>query len=86
MSKIANLSEEELASIIADSTEIFINENKLALGSFHWQQSASAYSVSKSEIDRICKYILNQDDHQKKVSFTEEYEIFLKYYQDTLQK
>ena len=86
VSKVASLSEEALASIIADSSEIFINENKLALLTFHWQQSACAYSVSKSEIDRICKYILNQAEHHKKVSFAEEYEIFLKHYQDTLQK
>ncbi len=31
-------------------------------------------SVSKSDIDRVCKYILNQAEHHRKVSFTEEYE------------
>ena len=86
ISRAAALSEEELATIIAESSESFINENKLAAGQFRWQQSASAFSVSKSDIDRVCKYILNQPDHHKKVSFAEEYEQFLKHYQDTLKQ
>jgi REP element-mobilizing transposase RayT len=86
VSRAATLSEEELATIIVESSENFINENKLVSGQFRWQQSASAFSVSKSDIDRVCKYILNQPVHHKKVSFAEEYEQFLKHYQETLRK
>ena len=78
------LSEEELATIIADSSANFINENKLSKGPFSWQQSASAFSVSKSDVDKVCKYILNQPEHHKKVSFAEESDKFLKYYQTKL--
>ena len=80
------ISEQQLATIVADSSERFINENKLATGNFAWQRSASAFSVSKAEVDKVCKYILNQDEHHKKVTFAEEYEQFIKYYQQTLQK
>jgi putative transposase len=86
ISRDPGISEEELATIVANSSERFINENKLTSTSFHWQQSASAFSVSKSDIKRVCNYILSQPEHHKKVSFTEEYEKFLKYYQDTLNK
>ncbi|MFY9151169.1 MAG: transposase [Prolixibacteraceae bacterium] len=86
VSKSPELSDEELSTIIADSSENFINENRLSEVPFRWQQSASAFSVSKSEIDRICKYILNQPEHHRKISFAEEYEKFLKHYQDTLKK
>ena len=79
-------SDEEIATIIADSSEKFINENQLALGIFRWQQSASAFSVSKSDVDKVCKYILNQPVHHKKFSFAEESDQFLKHYQDTLIK
>jgi len=75
-----------LATIVADSSERFINENKLVRGSFVWQRSASAFSVSKADIDKVCKYILNQPEHHKKVTFAEEYEKFIKHYQETLQK
>ena len=86
ISREAGISDEELATIIADSSEKFINENKLTTGIFKWQQSASAFSVSKSEVDKICKYILNQGEHHKIATFAEEYEKFLKHYQDTLNK
>jgi hypothetical protein len=78
------LSEDILINIVANSTEKFINENKLIKETFVWQQSASAFSVSKSEVDKICKYILNQPEHHKKVTFAQEYEEFLKHYQKTL--
>lgn len=86
ISKSPELSEEELASIIAASSENFINENRLTPAPFKWQQSASAFSVSKSDVDRVCKYILNQQEHHRKVSFAEEYEKFLKHYQETLKQ
>jgi len=78
------LSEEILATIVADSTLKFINENKLSAGIFAWQESASAFSVSKSAVAKVCKYILSQPDHHRKVSFAEEYDKFLKNYQKTL--
>ena len=84
MSRSPKLSEEALASIVAESFQNFINQNKLCATSFAWQQSASAFSVSKSDIDSVCKYILNQPEHHCKVSFAEEYEIFIKSYQKTL--
>ncbi len=84
VSRSSSISEEELATIIADSSEVFINENNLAMGYFRWQQSASAFSVSKKDIDRVCKYILNQPEHHKKYNYAHEYDQFLKHYQDTL--
>ena len=86
VSRSASISEQELATIIADSSEKFINENNFVNGRFQWQQSASAFSVSKSNIDKVCKYILNQPQHHKKYSFEEEYQRFIKYYQDSIKK
>ena len=80
------ISEQQLATVVADSSERFINENKLARGRFAWQRSASAFSISKADVDKVCKYILNQPKHHKKVTFAEEYEKFIKHYQETLQK
>ena len=83
-SRSPRLSEELLATIVADSSLKFINDNHLSQGVFTWQQSASAFSVSKSDVDKVCKYILHQPEHHRKVSFAEEYEEFLKHYQKTL--
>jgi len=83
-SRSPGLSEETLVTIVAESSSGFINSNKLSPGLFTWQESASAFSVSKSDVDRVCKYILNQPVHHKKVSFAEEYDQFIAHYQKTL--
>jgi len=88
VSRSPKLSEETLASIVAESSQRFINQNKLCDNQFAWQESASAFSVSKSDVVRQladCKYILNQPEHHRKVSFAEEYEEFIKFYKKTLQ-
>ena len=84
ISRSPKLSEENIATIIAESSQRFINENKLCATHFTWQDSASAFSVSKSDIDKVCKYILSQPEHHKKITFKEEYETFIKFYQKTL--
>lgn len=84
VSRAPFLSEEELITVIADSSEKFINQNNLVKGHFKWQQTASAFSVSKSGVDDVCKYILNQPEHHVKVSFEDEYQEFIRYYQNTL--
>ncbi|HAB52295.1 MAG: hypothetical protein A2315_05450 [Ignavibacteria bacterium RIFOXYB2_FULL_35_12] len=83
ISRSPKLSEEDLATIITKSSSQFINENKLCIGRFSWQESASAFSVSKSDVNKVCKYILNQVRHHRKVSFAEEYDSFIKFYKKT---
>ena len=85
VSRSPNISEEYLASIIADSSREFINKNKLVKGNFDWQTTASAFSVSKRDVDKVCKYILNQKEHHRKVTYMEEYEKFIEFYEKTLQ-
>jgi REP element-mobilizing transposase RayT len=84
VSRSPRLSDEVLATIVADSSAKFINENKLSKGVFAWQQSASAFSVSKKDVDNVCKYILDQAEHHKKETFGEEYDRFMMNYQKTL--
>jgi len=84
ISRSSKLSEEYLSTIIEESSERFINENKLCTAKFKWQDSAAAFSVSKTDVDRVCKYILNQPRHHKKTTSSEEYESLMKFYQMTL--
>jgi REP element-mobilizing transposase RayT len=84
VSRSPNIDEESLASIIANSSANFINKNKLCKCNFQWQMSCSAFSVSKKEVDRVCRYILNQPEHHKKHTFKAEYDSFIKFYQKTI--
>ncbi len=85
VSRSPKLSEERLASLVAESSENFINQNKFCENTFSWQESASAFSVSKSDVDKVCKYILKQAEYHRKITFAEEYDAFIKFYQKTLQ-
>jgi REP element-mobilizing transposase RayT len=78
------MSEQELADLIAKASEIFINNNHLCKGKFYWQPSCSAFSVSKGDIDKVCKYIFNQPEHHKKQTFVEEHNWFMQFYQQAL--
>jgi REP element-mobilizing transposase RayT len=84
ISRSPKQSEENLASIVGNSSAKFINDNNLCKGVFAWQISASAFSVSKADVDKVCKYIINQPHHHRKISFQEEYDEFIKFYQKTL--
>ncbi len=84
VSRSPDIGEETLATIVADSSERFINDNKLCKGNFQWQDSYSAFSVSKSDVNKVCKYILNQKEHHKKKTFAEEYDVFIQFYEKTI--
>lgn len=78
------ISDQELITRIADGSLKFILENNLCNSNFMWQESAAAFSVSKSDVDKVCKYIINQPEHHKRVSFKDEYDELIKFYQQTI--
>jgi REP element-mobilizing transposase RayT len=43
-----------------------------------WGEGYAALSKSMEDKDKIVKYIINQQEHHKKVTFREEYEAFIK--------
>jgi REP element-mobilizing transposase RayT len=86
VSRAPQLDEESLATIVANSSEKFINDNRLCIGIFQWQQSCSAFSVSKRNIHNLCTYIENQKEHHAKQSYTNEHEGYVKFYQQTIRK
>ena len=84
ISRSPKISEMFLASAIAESSQQFINQNNLSDSIFAWQDSAAAFSVSKADVDKVCKYILNQPEHHRKMSFAVEYEMFVRFYQKAI--
>ena len=41
-------------------------------GNFYWQGGYGAFSVSQSNVDAVRKYIQNQEEHHRKISFQDE--------------
>jgi len=60
------------------STSLFINKESLCLGRFSWQEGYGGFTYSRSQINNVYNYILNQEEHHKKRTFKEEYIQFLK--------
>lgn len=56
----------------------WINDNKFVMGHFEWQRGYGGFSYSKSQRDRVIKYIMNQEKHHSKLTFKEEYMKMLK--------
>ena len=63
--------------LIKGESSFWVNKQKLIKTHFEWQDEYIALSVGYSAIDKVRSYILNQDEHHKKETFTEEYEEFL---------
>ena len=47
---------------IKSNSSKLINEENWFIGKFHWQEGYGAFSYSKSQIDNVVKYILNQKE------------------------
>jgi putative transposase len=63
---------------IKRSSSLFINKEKLCSNKFAWQDGYGAFTYSRSHIDNVYQYILNQVEHHKKITFRDEYIDFLK--------
>lgn len=63
----------DLVRDIKAGSSKFINDKKWIKGKFNWQEGYGAFSYSKSGVDSVVKYILNQEEHHKKKKFKDEY-------------
>jgi REP element-mobilizing transposase RayT len=68
----------DLVREVKKASNEMINENKLSKFKFNWQEGYGAFSYSHSQIDNVAKYVMNQKEQHKKISFKEEYIDFLK--------
>ena len=69
-----------LAQLIKGESSFWINQNKLVQGKFRWQDDYWAVSVSESHIDAVRKYIQDQEEHHRTLTFDEEVDEFMKKY------
>jgi len=73
-----SMSISDLVRDIKNNSSNYINDNKLVKGKFSWQEGYGAFSYSHSHIENVYNYVLNQEEHHRKVTFKEEYIDFLK--------
>jgi putative transposase len=63
----------KLVEEIKTSSNAWIKENQLSKFKFEWQKGYGSFSHSRSQLDVVVKYILNQEEHHRKKTFREEY-------------
>jgi putative transposase len=68
----------DLVRDIKAGSSKFINDSVWLKSKFNWQEGFGAFSYSKSQIDTVVRYILNQEAHHKRQTFKDEYLDFLK--------
>ncbi|HEY5824333.1 MAG TPA: IS200/IS605 family transposase [Cyclobacteriaceae bacterium] len=68
----------DLVKDIKRASNNWINDKGFVQGKFAWQGGFGAFSYSRSSVDSVCKYILNQKKHHSKTPFKDEYIDLLK--------
>ncbi len=63
----------DLVEEIKTSTNAWINKQGFLKYKFDWQKGYGAFTYSRSQIDRVAKYILRQEEHHRTISFREEF-------------
>ena len=72
------MSASKVANQIKGESSNWINSNDFIPQKFAWQEGFGVFSVSHSQVQIVRNYILNQQEHHKKITFEEEYKKFLK--------
>ena len=68
----------KVAQLIKGESSFWINRQKLTQGKFMWQDDYWAEGVGERDFKRVFNYISNQEEHHRKTSFKDEYELLLK--------
>ena len=68
----------DLVHEVKRSTTLFINKEKLCPYKFAWQEGYGGFTYSRSQVNDVYQYILNQEEHHKKTTFKDEYILHLK--------
>ncbi len=74
------LSISELAGKIKANSSRWIHET-VGVPRFAWQRGYSAFSISRTDVSEVVRYIRGQEEHHRKESFIEEVQKFLAEYQ-----
>ena len=66
--------------LVKGGSSKWIHENFPDQRLFAWQEKYGAFSVCVSQMDKIIQYIQGQEEHHRKLTFQEEFLMFLKKY------
>ena len=74
----ADMALSKALNLIKGESSFWINKKRIIKSYFEWADEYYASSVSESHLSRVSNYIINQDEHHGRVSFTDECDEYLK--------
>lgn len=70
----------KVSQLIKGESSFWLNNEKLLLEKFQWQDDYYAVSVSESIVPKVIEYIKNQEAHHSKKTFSDEVDEFIEKY------
>ena len=70
----------KVSQLIKGESSFWLNNQKLLLDKFQWQDDYFAVSVSQSQLSTVVNYIKKQEEKHNKKSFLDEVDEFVKIY------
>jgi putative transposase len=67
----------EMMQLVKGDSSEWINKRRFTTQKFYWQEGYGAFSYSKSQAKDVVRYIINQQEHHKKITFLDEYKLLL---------
>jgi putative transposase len=75
-----NLTIKDIIQNIKGESSHWVNQSGFMNYKFAWQTGYGAFSVSESMASKVDKYIANQKEHHKTMSYKQEIDLFIKKY------
>jgi hypothetical protein len=63
---------------VKGSSSKWINEQNRLMDRFSWQEGYGAFTVSESQTAAVIRYVGDQENHHRTLSFKEEFVLILK--------
>ncbi|MBK9719833.1 MAG: IS200/IS605 family transposase [Saprospiraceae bacterium] len=70
----------KLIENLKSNSSKWMKTKDVSLKNFYWQDGYGAFSVNPYEVDHVIAYIKNQYEHHEKITFQDEYRLFLTKY------
>jgi len=71
----------DLMRLAKGESSEWINKQQFTPTTFRWQEGYGAFSYSRSHVQAVTDYVMNQEEHHRKRTFLEEYQQLLEHFE-----
>src|SRR3974377_1494694 len=71
----------EMVKEVKRGSSLWAKERDASMRDFAWQNGYGMFSIGASQIEEVRRYIAEQEQHHRKITFQDEFRVLLKRYQ-----